>query len=62
MRPMEKPLQRVLAVLELLQSHPALSGAQIATLVGVERRTVRRYIVELERFGVPIRTKPSWSG
>ena len=46
MRPMEKPLQRVLAVLELLQSHPALSGAQIATLVGVERRTVRRYIVE----------------
>lgn len=59
---MEKPLQRVLAVLELLQSHTALSGAQIASLVGVERRTVRRYIVELERFGVPIRTERGCDG
>jgi predicted DNA-binding transcriptional regulator YafY len=59
---MEKPLQRVLAVLELLQSHPALSGAQIAAMVGVERRTVRRYIVELERFGVPIRTERGRDG
>jgi predicted DNA-binding transcriptional regulator YafY len=52
---MDKPLQRVLAALELLQSHPSLSGAQLAELLGVERRTVRRYIVELEKFGVPIR-------
>lgn len=52
---MDKPLQRVLAALELLQSHPSLSGAQLAQLLGVERRTVRRYIVELEKFGVPIR-------
>lgn len=59
---MEKPLQRVLAVLELLQSHTALSGAQIASRVGVERRTVRRYIVELERFGVPIRTERGRDG
>lgn len=56
MEPMEKPLQRVLAALELLQSHPSLSGAQLAELVGVDRRTVRRYIVELENFGVPIRS------
>ena len=53
---MEKPLQRVLSVLELLQSHASLSGAQLADLVGVDRRTVRRYIVELENFGVPIRS------
>lgn len=53
---MEKPLQRVLAALELLQSHPHLSGAQLSELIGVDRRTVRRYIVELENFGVPIRT------
>ncbi|MES2948630.1 MAG: YafY family protein [Pseudomonadota bacterium] len=53
---MEKPLQRVLAALELLQSHTSLSGAQLAELVGVDRRTVRRYIVELENFGVPIRS------
>ena len=51
---MEKPLQRVLAALELLQSHASLSGAQLAELIGVDRRTVRRYIVELEDFGVPI--------
>lgn len=53
---MEKPLQRVLAALELLQSHPNLSGAQLAERIGVDRRTVRRYIVELENFGVPIRS------
>lgn len=53
---MEKPLQRVLAALELLQSHPHLSGAQLSELIGVDRRTVRRYIVELEKFGVPIRS------
>ncbi len=53
---MEKPLQRVLAALELLQSHASLSGAQLAERLGVDRRTVRRYIVELENFGVPIRS------
>jgi len=53
---MEKPIHRVLTVLELLQAHPGLSGAELAERVGVERRTVRRYIVELEKLGVPIRT------
>jgi predicted DNA-binding transcriptional regulator YafY len=53
---MEKPLQRVLSVLELLQSHAILSGAQLSELIGVDRRTVRRYIVELENFGVPVRS------
>lgn len=51
---MEKPIHRVLTVLELLQAHPGLSGAELAERVGVERRTVRRYIVELEKLGVPI--------
>ena len=53
---MEKPLQRVLTALELLQAHPTLSGAELAERIGVARRTVRRYIVELEKLGVPIRT------
>ncbi len=53
---MEKPLHRVLTALELLQAHATLSGAELAELIGVERRTVRRYIVELEKLGVPIRT------
>ncbi|MEO8104397.1 MAG: YafY family protein [Betaproteobacteria bacterium] len=46
----------MLTALELLQAHPALSGAELARRLGVERRTVRRYIVELEKLGVPIRT------
>ncbi len=53
---MEKPLHRVLTALELLQAHAALSGAELAERIGVDRRTVRRYIVELEKLGVPIRT------
>lgn len=52
---MDKPLQRVLAALELLQSQASLSGADLAQRLGVDRRTVRRYIVELEKFGVPVR-------
>jgi predicted DNA-binding transcriptional regulator YafY len=59
---MEKPLQRVLAALELLQSHPRLSGAELAERIGVERRTIRRYIVELENFGVPIRAERGRDG
>lgn len=55
MATMDKPLQRVLAALELLQAHPSLTGAELAERLEVERRTVRRYIVELEKFGVPIR-------
>lgn len=53
---MEKPIHRVLTVLELLQANPSLSGAELAARVGVERRTVRRYIVDLEKLGVPIHT------
>lgn len=52
---MDKPLQRVLAALELLQAHASLTSAELAERLDVERRTVRRYIVELEKFGVPIR-------
>jgi predicted DNA-binding transcriptional regulator YafY len=53
---MEKPLHRVLTALELLQAHPGLSGAELAARIGVDRRTVRRYIVELDKLGVPIRS------
>lgn len=53
---MEKPLHRVLTALELLQAHPGMSGAALAERIDVDRRTIRRYIVELENLGVPIRT------
>lgn len=47
---------RVLTVLELLQTHGRISGAEIADRTGVDRRTVRRYIATLEEIGVPVTT------
>ncbi|MDN3922105.1 helix-turn-helix transcriptional regulator [Roseateles violae] len=51
---MEKPTSRVLAVLELLQSNARLPGAELARRLGVEPRTVRRYIAHLIELGVPV--------
>ncbi len=54
---MYHPTTRVLAVLELLQTHGRLSGADIATRLGIDVRTVRRYVVTLEDIGIPITTE-----
>lgn len=51
---MARPTTRVLAVLDLLQSHNRLSGAELARRIGVDVRTLRRYIVMLEELGIPI--------
>jgi predicted DNA-binding transcriptional regulator YafY len=51
---MPHPTVQVLAVLELLQLKGRVSGAELATRLGVDRRTVRRYIARLEDLGVPI--------
>lgn len=49
-----KPTSRVLALLELLQSHALLSGAELARRTGVDTRTLRRYIAHLLELGVPV--------
>lgn len=54
---MYHPTTRVLAVLELLQTHGRLSGADMAARLAVDARTLRRYIVTLEGIGVPIVTE-----
>ena len=54
---MSKPLTRVLSLLELLQTHGLLSGAQIASRLDVDIRTVRRYITALEELGIPVLTE-----
>ena len=54
---MPKPTTRVLAVLDLLQSHGRLSGPELARRVDVDVRTLRRYIVMLEELGIPITTE-----
>ncbi|MFC4763120.1 helix-turn-helix transcriptional regulator [Dyella koreensis] len=51
---MYHPTTRALAVLELLQTHRRISGAEIARRLGVDTRTVRRYIATLEEIGIPI--------
>ncbi len=51
---MSRPTTRVLAVLELLQAHPRISGAELARRLEVDRRTVRRYVSMLEDIGIPI--------
>ena len=51
---MARPTIRVLAVLELLQSHAQMSGTQLAQRLGIDGRTLRRYIATLEEMGIPI--------
>src|SRR3954451_1830094 len=54
---MALPTTRVLAVLDLLQSHGRMSGSGLGERVGVDVRTLRRYIVMLEELGIPITTE-----
>ena len=51
---MSRPTARVLATLELLQTHGRMSGAELARRLSVDRRTVRRYLVTLEELGIPV--------
>jgi predicted DNA-binding transcriptional regulator YafY len=51
---MYSPTTRLLTVLELLQSHRQMSGVEIARRLGVDGRTVRRYIVMLQDMGIPV--------
>ncbi|MFC4061789.1 helix-turn-helix transcriptional regulator [Planomonospora corallina] len=45
---------RVLALLELLQAAPGLTGPELAARLEVDERTVRRYAVRLTDLGVPV--------
>ena len=51
---MYHPTTRALTVLELLQTHGRLSGSELAQRIGVDGRTLRRYISRLEDIGIPI--------
>jgi predicted DNA-binding transcriptional regulator YafY len=53
LRRMSRPTARILATLELLQSH-RITGAELATRLGVDARTVRRYITALADMGIPV--------
>src|SRR5579859_1043635 len=51
---MYHPTSRVLTVLELLQSRPAITGPELAARLEMDVRTVRRYITHLQDVGIPV--------
>ncbi|MET1010622.1 MAG: YafY family protein [Gaiellaceae bacterium] len=51
---MASPTSRLLELLEALQSRPVATGAELADRLGVDARTVRRYVVALQDLGIPV--------
>lgn len=51
---MYNPTLRLLTLLEILEAHRSISGDQLAKRLEVDKRTIRRYIVNLQDLGIPI--------
>jgi predicted DNA-binding transcriptional regulator YafY len=51
---MSRPATRLLGFLELLQARPSVTGAEAARALGVDGRTVRRYVGALQELGIPV--------
>ncbi|WP_102126177.1 helix-turn-helix transcriptional regulator [Deinococcus planocerae] len=51
---MYDPSMRVLTVLELLQAHERVTGAELARRLEVSPRTVQRYVARLQDLGIPV--------
>ncbi len=56
------PAGRLLSLLELLQSQRQRSGPELAALLGVDARTLRRYIAQLQALGIPIHSQRGCDG
>jgi predicted DNA-binding transcriptional regulator YafY len=48
------PTLRLLTVLELLESHERVSGAELARKLEVSDRSVQRYVAQLQDLGIPV--------
>jgi predicted DNA-binding transcriptional regulator YafY len=48
------PTARLLELLELLQTQTSTTGREIAAQLGIDARTVRRYIAALQSLGIPV--------
>ena len=53
---MARPTARVLALLEILQAGGTFTVADLATRLGVDERTLRRYAAHLTELGIPVET------
>ncbi|HXV58843.1 MAG TPA: YafY family protein [Gaiellaceae bacterium] len=51
---MSSSTPRLLALLEVLQARPVVTGRELADRLGVDGRTVRRYVAELQELGIPV--------
>jgi predicted DNA-binding transcriptional regulator YafY len=51
---MVAPTSRLLELLELLQTQPVTTGREIADRLGIDRRTVRRYVSALQALEIPV--------
>jgi predicted DNA-binding transcriptional regulator YafY len=52
-----RPTSRVLTVLELLQTHGQMTAQELATMLEVAPRTIRRYITTLQDIGIPVESE-----
>lgn len=59
---MSRPTTRVLELLELLQDRGRVSGPELAERLGVDLRTVRRYVEKLGELGLPVESERGRSG
>lgn len=59
---LENPTRRVLALLELLQARALTTGPELAQALGVDVRTLRRYIGHLLELGIPVRAQRGRDG
>ena len=48
------PTSRLLELLELLQARPLITGRELADRLGIDGRTVRRYVAALQELGIPV--------
>ena len=48
------PTSRLLELLEMLQAQPLTTGREIAQRLGIDARTVRRYIAALQALDIPV--------
>jgi predicted DNA-binding transcriptional regulator YafY len=51
---MPSPTARLLALLESLQAQPVATGSELADRLGIDVRTLRRYIAALQELGIPV--------
>ncbi len=57
-----RPAGRLLSLLELLQSQRLRTGPELAELLDVDARTLRRYIAQLQALGIPIHSQRGCDG